>query len=186
MEYSSELVDEVCFREGIIKDQLILHSDNGGAMKGAMMLVTLQRLGVIPSFSRPRVSDDNPYSESLFKTLKYCPKYPSKPFSSIEGAMKWVSEFVDWYNNHHLHSGIKFVTPASKHVFDLPQEYLNKQFIKRGDGLKPCPFCLSLHSFLKLEWCQYCNDLNLFVLRPIDNSIALYNDLSQIWRFFND
>jgi transposase InsO family protein len=115
MEYSSDLVDEICFRERIVKDQLVLHSDNGGAMKGAMMLATLQKLGVIPSFSRPKVSDDNPYSESLFKTLKYCPKYPSKPFSSIENATSWVCEFVDWYNNYHLHSGIKFVTPSSRH-----------------------------------------------------------------------
>jgi transposase InsO family protein len=115
MEYSSKLLDEICFKERIIKDQLILHSDNGGAMKGATMLATLQKLGITPSFSRPRVSDDNPFSESLFKTLKYCPKYPSKPFSSIENAIEWVSEFVDWYNNHHLHSGIKFVTPSSRH-----------------------------------------------------------------------
>jgi putative transposase len=115
MEHASILVEDICVSEGILKDQLVLHSDNGGAMKGATMLATLQRLGVVPSFSRPRVSDDNPYSESLFKTLKYCPKYPRKPFASIETASKWVAEFVDWYNNKHLHSGIKFVTPASRH-----------------------------------------------------------------------
>ena len=83
--------------------------------KGATMLATLQRLGVVPSFSRPRVSDDNPYSESLFKTLKYCPDYPSLPFSSLAEANNWVARFVHWYNNIHLHSGIKFVTPASRH-----------------------------------------------------------------------
>lgn len=115
MEHSASLVEEVCLKERILKDQLIIHSDNGGAMKGATMLATLQRLGVVPSFSRPRVSDDNPYSESLFKTMKYCPAYPSKPFSSIEEAQSWVNEFVDWYNNEHLHSGIKFVTPSSHH-----------------------------------------------------------------------
>lgn len=116
MEYSSQLIDSICQREGIRKDQLVLHSDNGGAMKGATMLATLQRLGVIPSFSRPRVSDDNPYSESLFKTLKYCPEYPTKPFGSIEDANAWVKKFVYWYNNVHLHSGIKYVTPASRHA----------------------------------------------------------------------
>jgi transposase InsO family protein len=72
-------------------------------------------MGIVPSFSRPRVSDDNPYSESLFKTLKYCPQYPSKPFTSLENAQSWVNDFVDWYNNKHLHSGIKFVTPACRH-----------------------------------------------------------------------
>ena len=77
--------------------------------------MTYQRLGIVPSFSRPKVSDDNPYSESLFKTLKYCPKYPSKPFASLENAQGWVDDFVDWYNNKHLHSGIKFVTPVSRH-----------------------------------------------------------------------
>lgn len=116
MEYSSQLIDSICQREDVRKDQLILHSDNGGAMKGATMLATLQRLGVIPSFSRPRVSDDNPYSESLFKTLKYCPEYPTKPFGSTEDANAWVKKFVYWYNNVHLHSGIKYVTPASRHA----------------------------------------------------------------------
>lgn len=115
MVYSSQLISEICLAEGIQKDQLILHADNGGAMKGATMLVTLQRLGVVPSFSRPRVSDDNPFSESLFKTVKYCPQYPSKPFGSIENARAWVKEFVSWYNNRHLHSGIKFVSPMDRH-----------------------------------------------------------------------
>lgn len=116
MEYSSQLAEEIFLREGILENQVILHSDNGGAMKGATMLATLQRLGIVPSFSRPRVSDDNPYSESLFKTLKYCPQYPSKPFSSTDDAGDWVSEFVLWYNEVHLHSGIKFVTPSSRHA----------------------------------------------------------------------
>ncbi len=115
MEYSSSLVEEICFKENILRNQLILHSDNGGAMKGATMLATLQKLGIVPSFSRPRVSDDNPFSESLFKTLKYCPQYPTKPFVSIEEANLWVSQFAEWYNHTHLHSGIKFVTPASRH-----------------------------------------------------------------------
>jgi len=115
MEKSSRLIEAICVKEKISKDQLILHSDNGGAMKGATMLATLQKLGVVPSFSRPRVSDDNAYSEALFKTLKYCPEYPSKPFGSIEEANAWVRKFSHWYNHVHLHSGIKFVTPASRH-----------------------------------------------------------------------
>ena len=116
MEYSARLVEEICLREGILENQVVLHSDNGGAMKGATMLATLQRLGIVPSFSRPSVSDDNPFSESLFKTLKYCPQYPSKPFSSSDDANGWVGKFVHWYNEVHLHSGIKFVTPSSRHA----------------------------------------------------------------------
>jgi putative transposase len=126
MEHSSALVERICVCEGVQKKQLILHSDNGGAMKGATMLATLQRLGVVPSFSRPRVSNDNPYSEALFKTMKYCPEYPSKPFASIAEANAWVNKFVFWYNNIHLHSGIKFVTPVSRHEMK-DQEILKKR-----------------------------------------------------------
>lgn len=102
-------------KEGIDKDTLVLHSDNGGPMKGATMLITLQRLGIVPSFSRPSVSDDNPFSESTFRTLKHCPQYPTKPFESLDAAIAWVETFVIWYNNEHLHSGISFVTPTSRH-----------------------------------------------------------------------
>ena len=94
----------------------MLHSDNGGPMKGATLLATLERLGIVPSFSRPRVSDDNPYSEALFRTLKGRPEYPSSAFSSLEDARGWVEGFVRWYNHEHRHSGIQFVTPAQRHA----------------------------------------------------------------------
>jgi len=76
----------------------------------------MEKLGVEKSFSRPSVSDDNPFSESLFKTLKYCPIFPTKPFESVEAAQAWVVTFVRWYNDEHLHSGIGFVTPSSRHI----------------------------------------------------------------------
>ncbi len=114
-EHAANLVDNICLKEQIEKNTLVVHSDNGSPMKGATMLATLQRLGVIPSFSRPSVSNDNPYSESLFKTLKYCPQYPSKPFESLVSAHSWVEKFVKWYNEEHLHSKINFVTPSSRH-----------------------------------------------------------------------
>jgi putative transposase len=94
----------------------ILHADNGSAMKGATMLATLQRLGVVPSFSRPRVSDDNPYVESLFRTAKYCPHFPLRRFNSIDDARAWVTAFVIWYNGEHLHSGIGYVAPSDRHA----------------------------------------------------------------------
>jgi hypothetical protein len=87
-------------------------------MKGATMLATLQKLGVVPSFSRPKVSDDNPFSESLFKTLKYRPSFPNGAFANIEQARSWVGRFVTWYNCEHRHSEINFVTPLSKHLGD--------------------------------------------------------------------
>lgn len=114
-EHAADLVSKACLRQGIMRDQLVLHSDNGSPMKGATMLATLQKLGVMPSFSRPSVSDDNPYSESLFRTLKYTPAYPKKPFGHIDEARKWVQAFVTWYNTEHRHSGIQFVTPLQRH-----------------------------------------------------------------------
>lgn len=94
----------------------VLHSDNGGPMKGATMLATLQRLGIVPSFSRPRVSDDNPFAEALFRTLKYCPEYPTSGFASVELARAWVARFVHWYNYEHQHSGIGYVAAAERHA----------------------------------------------------------------------
>lgn len=114
-EHASVLIRKACLSEGIHEQGLVLHSDNGGPMKGATMLATLQKLGVVPSFSRPSVSDDNPYSESLFRTLKYAPAYPRQPFESLEASRKWVHEFVHWYNKEHRHSAIRYVTPHQRH-----------------------------------------------------------------------
>jgi len=90
------------------------------------MLATLQALGVVPSFSRPSVSNDNPFSEALFKTLKYHPRYPERPFESLDSANAWVYAFVRWYNDDHLHSGISFVTPADRHA-GKDEEVLRKR-----------------------------------------------------------
>ena len=112
---AGELLRDLCHREGIQLQQLTLHSDNGSPMKGSSMLATLQQLGVMPSFSRPSVSNDNPYSESLFKTLKYRPKYPLKPFADVTEARQWVTGLAEWYNHEHRHRAIRFVTPAQRH-----------------------------------------------------------------------
>ena len=114
-DHAASLIRKTYLREGIADEPLVLHSDNGSPMKGATMLVTLQKLGVIPSFSRPSVSNDNAYSEALFKTLKYTPGYPDKPFSSVEQARQWVLGFQHWYNEIHHHSALKFVTPNQRH-----------------------------------------------------------------------
>ncbi len=114
-ENASRLLSEAYRREGVIPGSLALHADNGSPMKGATLLATLQRLGVATSFSRPSVSNDNPYSESLFRTMKYRPAYPSGSFESIEQAKEWVAAFVRWYNNEHLHSSIRFIAPDDRH-----------------------------------------------------------------------
>lgn len=116
MELAAGFIESTCYRLGVDPEGLTLHSDNGGPMKGSTMLATLQRLGIVPSFSRPRVSDDNPFSEALFRTLKYRPTYPKRPFESIEKARAWVADFVAWYNTEHRHSGVRFVTPEQRHA----------------------------------------------------------------------
>lgn len=114
-ELAAELIEELVRTERIGRDQMVLHADNGGPMTGATMLATLQTLGVMPSFSRPRVSNDNPYSESLFKTLKYHRLYPASPFAELGQARTWVAQFVSWYNHEHRHSAIRYVTPHERH-----------------------------------------------------------------------
>jgi len=123
---AGELLRDLCHREGIQLKQLTLHSDNGSPMKGSSMLATLQQLGVMPSFSRPSVSNDNPYSESLFKTLKYCPKYLLKPFADVAEARQWVTGLTERYNHEHRHSAIRFVTPAQRHE-GLDEKILNNR-----------------------------------------------------------
>lgn len=114
-EFAAQLLQDICQREGIVKQQLSLHSDNGAPMTGVSMVAMLQHLGVIPSLSRPGVSDDNPYSESLFRTVKYVPMYPGH-FNTVEDARDYFERFVHWYNHDHRHSGIRFVAPAQRHA----------------------------------------------------------------------
>ena len=114
-ELAKELLEEACRCEGVDRDQLVIHSDNGGPMKSATLLATLLALGVATSFSRPSVSNDNPFSEAAFRTVKYRPQYPKGSFASLEAARTWFEWFVNWYNTEHQHSGIRFVTPAERH-----------------------------------------------------------------------
>jgi transposase InsO family protein len=114
-EHAAEIFKRAHLREAAGTADLVLHADNGSPMKGATMLATLQRLGVVPSFSRPAVSNDNPYSEAIFATCKGCPAFPEKPFASPTEARTWVAGFVAWYNETHRHSALKFVTPDQRH-----------------------------------------------------------------------
>ena len=115
-EIAAAMIARASLQNGVDRDRLVIHSDNGGPMKGATLLATLQFLGIMPSFSRPRVYDDNPYSEALFRTLKYRPEYPTLPFQSLQETQCWVQGFVRWYNTEHRHSGIRFVTPELRHA----------------------------------------------------------------------
>jgi putative transposase len=124
--YAVALIQAACDAEEVDYRKLSIHSDNGSPMKGATMVATLERLGIMQSFSRPSVSNDNPYSESLFRTAKYRPEYPSGAFESLEAARAWMNWFVEWYNNQHLHSAIGFVTPGDRHA-GLDRAILSKR-----------------------------------------------------------
>ena len=115
-EHAAALFRVTCAAQQVDPRGLVLHADNGGPMKGATMVATLERLGVLASYSRPSVSNDNAYSESLFRTLEYCPAYPTQPFADRAAACTWVEAFVRWYNTQHLHSAIRFVTPDDRHA----------------------------------------------------------------------
>lgn len=114
------LISETCRRQDIQEDQLIIHSDRGSSMTSKPVALLLADLGVTKSLNRPHVSNDNPYSESQFKTLKYCPAFP-KRFGSIEDARAFCREFFDWYNNEHYHTGIALMTPKVVH-YGLAEE----------------------------------------------------------------
>ena len=118
-EHSVTLISKAALAEHIDPNStLVLHSDNGSPMKAWEMLAKLQHLGIQPSFSRPHVSNDNAYSESAFKTVKYMPDFPSDGFPTLEEARRWCAKFVRWYNFGHYHSGIKFLTPHQRHHLD--------------------------------------------------------------------
>lgn len=110
------MIQNACAAHGVDSAGLVLHSDNGGPMKGATMLETLRWLGITPSFSRPHVSDDNAYVEALFRTAKYRPGYSRGGFASLEAARTWVGDFTRWYNEEHRHSGLRFVTPLQRYM----------------------------------------------------------------------
>ncbi len=117
-DHAVELLKRTALAEGLhaLEKGPVLHGDNGSTVKATTVLAMLQWLRITPSYSRPRVSDDNAFVESLFRTAKYRPQFPASGFSSLEDARRWASEFVTWYNNDHRHSGIRFVSPAQRHA----------------------------------------------------------------------
>jgi len=111
---AKQLVSDSCAKQGITPDQLILHADRGSAMTSKTLALLLADLGVGKSHSRPYVSNDNPYSEAQFKTMKYRPDYP-RQFGSLVDARAWGQPFFAWYNNQHRHTGLGLMTPATVH-----------------------------------------------------------------------
>jgi transposase InsO family protein len=114
-ELAAQLIEQAVRREGVAGKALVVHQDNGSPMKGSTYVVKLQELGIKPSYSRPGVSDDNAYAESLFRTCKYRPEFPGA-FASLDEARQWVLRFTRWYNHEHKHRNLKFVSPAQRHA----------------------------------------------------------------------
>ena len=117
-DHATHLVRRTALAEGIaaLTVKPVLHGDNGSTLKATTVLAMLNWLGVKPSYSRPRVSDDNAYAESLFRTAKYRPEFPAKGFTDLDAARTWAAGFVHWYNIEHRHSGIQYVSPAQRHA----------------------------------------------------------------------
>lgn len=117
-DHAVHLVRRTALAEGIAAQSVkpVLHGDNGATLKATTVLAMLHWLGVKPSYSRPRVSDDNAYAESLFRTAKYRPEFPAKGFDDLDATRTWAAGFVRWYNVDHRHSGIRYVSPAQRHA----------------------------------------------------------------------
>lgn len=166
-ELAAELIEKSIIAEKIRYKPLVLHSDNGAPMKSFTLKSKLESLGVTPSYSRPRVSNDNPYSESQFKTLKYRPGYPKDGFESIETARTWVFNFVDWYNNTHYHSGINFLTPSSRHE-GKSKEILEKRkkVYESAKALNPNRFNRGIRNW---------SEPSVVALNPTDEEIKISN-----------
>lgn len=116
-DHAAHLLRRTAIAEGLhaLADKPVLHGDNGATLKATTVLAMLHWLGVEPSYSRPRVSNDNAHAEALFRTAKYRPGFPARGFENLDDARRWATDFVRWYNTEHLHSGIRYVTPEQRH-----------------------------------------------------------------------
>ena len=117
-EHAARLAKRTALAEGVhaARTRPVLHGDNGATLKATTVLAMLHWLGIAPSHSRPRVSDDNAFAEALFRTAKYRPAFPLKGFADLDAARQWAGRFVQWYNHEHRHSGLRYVTPAQRHA----------------------------------------------------------------------
>jgi putative transposase len=127
---AERLIEETCARQGIVQETLTIHADRGAAMLAKSVALLLADLGVSKSHSRPHVSNDNPYSESQFKTLKYSPDFPDR-FGSLQDARSFLLDFFQWYNTMHHHSGLGLLTP-----FDVHHGLAEQRLAERAAALR--------------------------------------------------
>ena len=129
--YAAQLLQRGVLAEGCVSTLQCLRADNGAIQKSSTLRAKMEWLGIEPSYSRPRVSNDNAMSESLFRTTKYRPDFPHEGFESLDHARQWCAQFVRWYNDEHKHSSLKFVTPAERHRGDDVQLLANRDALYR-------------------------------------------------------
>lgn len=137
---AKKLIEQTCEKQGIVQGQLTVHADRGSSMTSKCVAHVLSDLGIAKTHSRPHASNDNPYSEAQFKTLKYCPQFPRR-FGSIQDARSFCRGFFSWYNQEHRHSGIGLVTPAQLH-YGLAAQVVDqrRQVLKAAFEAHPCRF----------------------------------------------
>ena len=122
---AKRLIEQSSLKQGIVPNQLTIHADRGSSMKSKLVAQLLMDLGITKTHSRPHLSDDNPFSEAQFKTLKYRPQFPQR-FGCIEDSRSFCRDFFTWYNTKHYHSGIGFMIPYMLH-YDMVPEILQKR-----------------------------------------------------------
>jgi len=138
---AEKLISETCLKQNIVPGQLTIHADRGSSMKSKTVAEMLADLGVLKTHSRPYVSNDNPFSEAQFKTMKYAPNFPDK-FGTIVEARSFGNTFFPWYNKEHRHTGIALLTPETVHygkadeVVRMRNEVLQKAFLKHPERFK--------------------------------------------------
>lgn len=176
-ELARQLIHKSALKQGIQPQKLTLHSDNGPSMTSHTVSQLLDNLGITKTHNRPYTSNDNPFSESQFKTLKYCPDFPGQ-FSNINDAEKFSHNFFTWYNNEHYHSGIAWLTPSSVH-YGYAVEILRKrhQSMLKAYAKNPTRFNNKLPTLKELAPAVYINPPQTVIINLEDNCVQKNNIL---------
>jgi putative transposase len=173
------LIETTCQRQGIQPAQLTLHADRGGPMTAKSMVQLLDDLGVTKTHSRPHVSNDNPYSEAQFKTLKYRPDFPDR-FGALADVRTWAHAFFHWYNQQHFHSGLELLTPATVHYRqDQRVQAKRQQVLQTAYATHPERFVRGRPTVQKLPTAVWINKPNQTDLPALDTSLNDTPELSQ-------
>jgi len=164
--HAAHLLKRTALAEGVhaMADKPVLHGDNGATLKATTVLTMLHWLGIKPSYSRPRVSDDNAFVESLFRTAKYRPEFPARGFADLEAAREWAQRFVRWYNHDHRHRGIRYVSPAQRHA-GLDRPILARRHALYLEARERHPRRWSRHT-------RNCSPIEVVTLNPEREAVA--------------